>query len=191
MVDKRLLSGAFLSLLLSSTLLLTFCSTAPVHATASWNVQTVDVNGYGGNGYCPVILDSGGTPHIAYTDAYVYYNEDAVNDYLTGSVMHARWNSSLGGFSTQKIARPGVVTDIALDAQDNPQILYRIGFQEFFQWNTESLKYASWTGSNWDIQTVNKNYTVYASLALDSSGNPNAAYSDSKSVKYASRNGSI
>ncbi len=67
-----------LSLLLSSMLLATFWSATPVHATPSWIVLTVDVNAYGyGNGYSPIVLDSNNIPHIAYTDAYTYYDGGA------------------------------------------------------------------------------------------------------------------
>ena len=178
MVNKRSLSGAFLNLLLSSTLLLAFYSTSPVHAATSWNVQTVHTRAAGqGNGYCPIVLDSNNVPSIAYTG----YD----------SMMYARWNSSLGGFSTQKITI-GIATDMALDTNNNPNILceaFRADVKHA-SWSDASVMYASWTGSNWDIQTVNKNYTVYASLALDSAGNPHAAYSTGKALMYASRSGS-
>ncbi len=168
---RRLRDYGLMSIPLAFLILLVSCLTVPVQAATSWNVQTVDANGAGvGNGYCPIKLDSGGTPHIAYSD-------DVEGGFLA---MHARWNGS--GWSTQEIAS-GYVTDIALDAHNNPHILYETGVYG-------GLMYAVWTGSNWGIQTVSTNRTVYASLALDSSGNPHAAYSDGTSVKYASRNNS-
>jgi hypothetical protein len=178
-MNKKLLPGALLSLLLASSLLLAFCSITPAHAAVSWNVQIVDVNGLGiGNGYFPIVLDSNSIPHIAYTDAHIYDNDGST--IIGGSVMYAVWNGS--SWSTQEIAF-GDVTDMVLDADSNPHILYT-GIED-------RLMYASWTGSNWDIQTVGATkYLVYASLALDSAGNPHAAYSDGTAVKYASRNGS-
>ena len=173
MVNKKSLLSASLSLFLSSTLLLTFCSTAPAHAEQSWNVQTIDVNGAGmGNGYCPIILDWGGTPLIAYTG----YDPP----YQYGIVKYARWNGS--GWSIQEVDSFAHAFDLMLDANGNPHILYGLA----------DLKYASWTGFEWTSQTVDEtgsNY-VYGSLALDSFGNPHAAYSDGEALKYASRNGS-
>ncbi len=170
-MNKKSLLSAFLSLLLSSMLLVTYCSATPAHAAASWNVQTVDADAAGtGNGYCPIAVDSNNNPHIAYTNLQG-------NDFL---VMYAAWTGS--GWNKQEIAN-GFATDFALDNNNNPHILYETGVYG-------GLMYASWTGLKWDIQTVNTNRTVYASLALDSSGNPHAAYSDGTSVKYASRNGS-
>jgi hypothetical protein len=179
MIKKRLLSGAFLSLLLSSTLLLAFCQSAPARAAASWNVQTVDSNaaGIGSNGYCPIVVDSNNMPSIAYTGA--------------DGVMYATWNSSLGGFSTQRIAI-GYAIDMALDANNNPSVLceaFRAGVKPS-SLTDASLMYASWTGLNWTIQTVDPAYTVYAALALDSQGNPHAAYSSGRTLIYASRSGS-
>jgi len=171
-VKKSLLSAS-LSLFLSSILLLTFCSTAPVHAAASWNVQTVDTRVAGvGNGYCPIVVDSNNMPSIAYTDRNM---QDGL------SVMYARWNSSYAGLITQRIA-PGYATDMILDAHDNPNILYRV--------IRGGLWYASWTGLNWTIQTVDTTTPVYAALALDSHDNPHAAYSTGQTLKYASRSGS-
>jgi len=49
--------------------------------------------------------------------------------------------------------------------------------------------YASWTGSNWTMQTVDPQGNL-ASLALDSAGNPHIAYCDGNLLKYASWTGS-
>jgi len=166
---KRVRGYGFLSMLLAF-LLLAFFSATPVHAAASWNVQTVDTRVAGvGNGYCPIVVDSNNVPSIVYTGY----------DFM----MYARWDSSLGGFSTQQTTTGGIVTDMALDTHDNPHILYETGIHG-------GLMYASWTGLKWDTQTVSTNHTVYASLAFDSAGNPHAAYSTGKALMYASRSGS-
>lgn len=167
-MNKKSLLKAFLSLFLSFMLLLAFCSTAPVHAAASWNVQTVDTTGgRGSNGYCPIIVDSNDNPSIAYAGI--------------GSMKYAKWDSSLGGFSIQRITvATGPPTDVALDATNDPNILYSDG----------GVGYASWTGLNWTIQTVDTAWVTYAALALDSAGNPHAAYYSGQALTYASRSGS-
>ena len=58
------------------------------------------------------------------------------------------------------------------------------------------LMYASWTGSNWDIQAVNVDsadtLNRFSSLVLDSNDNPHISYTDltSEKLKYASNTGS-
>ena len=150
-------------------LLLALFSTAPAHAQQSWIVQTVGTAaGRGSNGYCPIAVDQGNTPHIAYTDL------EADNSF---SVRYARWNSALNGFSTQKLAR-GYATDITLDSFGDPVILCGSG----------GLQYVTWNGAGWDFQKVDDgNYGV---IALDSHGNPHAAYTTGQTLKYASSSGS-
>jgi hypothetical protein len=164
---------AFLSILLVSMLLLTYCLTVPVHASPTWTVQTLDTNTPDLNDHCPIVLDSNGTPHIAYTS----------ND--LGGVVYASWNGS--SWNTEKVTG-GTVIDLALDSNNNPHILYDGGIN--------GLMYASRSGSNWTSQTVDKNggskpgSLTFGSLALDSSGNPRIAYSEGDQVMYASWSGS-
>jgi hypothetical protein len=163
---------AFLSILVVSVLLLTFCLTAPVQASSTWAIQTLDTNTPDLNGYCPIVLDSNGTPHIAYTS----------ND--LGGVVYASWNDS--NWNAEKVTA-GTVLDLALDSSNNPHILYDGGIN--------GLMYASRSGSNWTTQTVDKNggskpgSLTFGSLALDSSGNPHIAYTESDQVEYASWTG--
>jgi hypothetical protein len=161
-VNKKSPLSAFLSLLLLSTLLVTFLA-APAHAAPSWNVQIVDEDASGiGNGYCPIAVDSNNNPHIAYSGS--------------PEARYASWNSS--DWNIQQIPSYAFVHDLALDANGNPHI------------TLGSLAYGTWNGSDWDFQTVTTDYTVYSSLALDSSGNPHVAYITGDKLKYASRNGS-
>jgi hypothetical protein len=120
--------------LVLSTLLSFSCSALPVLAALSWTVQTVDENG--GGIYCPIVLDSNNTTHIAYASL--------VNE--TFFVKYASWNGS--GFSTQTIGVGQGVYNLVLDSNDNPHILYNNPY------GGNHLIYASVSGTNWNIQTV-------------------------------------
>ncbi|HNB54421.1 MAG TPA: hypothetical protein PK530_20915, partial [Anaerolineales bacterium] len=68
---------------------------------------------------------------------------------------------------------------LRIDTADRPRVVY----------GGDGLYYATWTGSAWDIKTVDTSPGVghYASLALDSSNQAYIAYYDavSKDLKYA------
>jgi hypothetical protein len=73
-------------------------------------------------------------------------------------------------------------SSLALDAGGNPRISY-------YDNTNHDLKYASWNGSAWIIQTVDSpgDVGMYSSLALDAGGNPHISYYDNtnKHLKYA------
>ena len=75
-----------------------------------------------------------------------------------------------------------------MDTNGNPHILY-------VRYEQNGLEYASWTGSNWNTQTIDPNATLsnngFGTLALDSEGNPHIAFTDGSTLYYASWNESI
>ncbi|UCD85029.1 MAG: hypothetical protein JSU92_02245 [Deltaproteobacteria bacterium] len=64
----------------------------------------------------------------------------------------------------------------------------------YYDMGNSNLKYASWTGTNWDIQTVDDTGSVglYTSLALDKNGYPRISYYDvgNGDLRYAVWDGS-
>ena len=178
-MKKKALLSVFLSLLLSSTLFVTFCSAVPTHATTSWNIQTVYKSAYISNRF--IAIDSINNPHIVYN----YGNEDI--QYLA----YASWNGT--GWNTQTISPWYYSLDFAIDAQNNPHILCfsYVGYSKI-----SGLTYASWNGSNWTLELVDDQPTYVGSLAFDSSDNPQIAYitninsEGSGTLKYANWTGS-
>lgn len=74
---------------------------------------------------------------------------------------------------------------LALDAAGNPHIAYLLS-------SAYGLKYASWTGMHWEIETVDLDTTLWSysvSLAIDPVGRPHIAYEGSanRQLKYAYR----
>jgi len=128
---------------------------------SSWDIRTVDFGG--GFINTSIVLDLDGNPHIAY----------AVSTQL---LRHAKWTGSL--WNIEDVDGPGTVgvgsskwVSMAIDSNNNPRIAYR-GESD------QSLRYARFTGSFWDIQTVDSigDTGHYASLKLDISDNPQIAY---------------
>jgi hypothetical protein len=165
----------FFSLFLASALLLSFCLVIQAHAASAWAIQTVSK---GANGTTvSIVLDSNGTPHIAYSE----YTNGSYRS-LTFDLTYAVWNDS--AWKIQTLDSQGYTTQssLALDSFDNPHICYLyeppVG--------TSYLMYTNWTGSNWATQTIDEvveESTV--SLALDSNNNPHISYSKGNNLMYA------
>jgi hypothetical protein len=161
---------------------------------SAWGDEVVDdVPG----GSVSIALDSQGNPHISYATAEVG----------TGSLHYA---SRMGGVWGTETVDPADVSDcsLALDSQNRPHISYHVGIGGFSDsadiivdhttTTTGILKYAYWTGTAWDIQTVDQETATitgtsipipvadstffilgpgkWCSLALDSDDLPHISY---------------
>ncbi len=151
----------------------------------SWNIQTID------SSESPIFysmaLDSNGNPHVAY---FTYHSaQNNVNGSETEDLKYAVWNGS--SWNIQTIDRVNVFVDagtpsIVLDSKNYPHILYdeSVVFKYYNQytWNnlsfysTDNIKYASWTGKSWQIQTVVSNSTENGNLVLNSNQQPSFYY---------------
>jgi hypothetical protein len=149
------------------------------NTTGTWTTEIAFDGSLSYDGYYlmdrALALDSNDYAHIAYRQA---------NDYL-GS---AHYNGT--GWVTEDVDYDGTTgmyyTSVAVDASDHPHIAYYDG-------NNYDLKYATWDGAAWDIQTVDSDGSTgyYTSIALDASGNPHIAYyrSTNSELAYATWDG--
>ena len=142
----------------------------------TWVCQTIDPTG--GGRHASLALDSHGFPHITY--------------YGSSSLKYASWNGTVW---TTQIIDPGVMYNVSIgyysslqiDSHDNPQVSYD-------DKTNGLMKYASWDGSQWNIQTVDSGDTRTSdtdnSLAIDSHDSPHISYLFNSNLKYAQRTSS-
>jgi PKD repeat protein len=147
----------------------------------SWEIQTVYSEARTGS-LTSIALDSSDRPHIS------YFNSDNLD------LMYARWTGS--SWETQTVDSEGSVgwgTVMALDSSDCPHIIYT---EEIYTGEPplnydSNLKYARWTGSSWEIQTVGSEGRGLKDLVLDSFDCPHISYSSAKNdLMYARWTGS-
>ena len=159
-------------------LLSSWCSLSKGLTDIEWTHQMLD-----GAGQCTSIaLDSSDTPYISYFEL-------GINGGLKCAIMFGnKWDYQI---VDPKVEFRGKWSSIAIDSADKPHIAY-IYYRNWTQGlDKTSLKYASWTGSTWNIQTIDlSDNLTRVSLCLDSEDNPCLSYSDQTSLKYASWTGS-
>ncbi len=134
----------------------------------SWTTEVLDENGF----WSSIAIDSQDSPHVT------YFNGSGLQyAFFDGST----WTKeTVDGTCLNGLSRPF----IALDNNAHPRIVYSGQLTD----TNGPLKYASFDGSSWNIQTIDAE--GYAgSISLDSSGNPNIAYSNATALKYAYFNG--
>jgi hypothetical protein len=152
-------------------------SSAPANSSSAWGIKTIDYRGAGVYEFNSplVVLDSNDKPHVAYSK-FIDWDKS-----FTRFVVYASWNGL--DWSTQAIG-VGTPYSLVLDDNNTPHLLYGcIAYATFngTNWVTQhienfgnfgaialdssgkphvaytkgkAVKYASQTGSHWDIQTV-------------------------------------
>lgn len=160
---------------------------------ASWNGSAWETQTLESGEFPSLVLDSFNNPSICYI-----YSTQRSSYLKCTSWTGSNWNnqtvdlSYVGSFSSG-------INSLAMDSNNNPHIIY----SEQSDLNT-TLKYASWTGSNWSIQTIDSespSSDFYgASISLDSNNYPHVVYGEGNmiygtafnnesNVKYAEWNG--
>jgi hypothetical protein len=136
----------------------------------NWDIQTVDsLVDYSVNALISpmsLALDDTGNPHICY-----------IGD--TG-LKYASWNGT--NWNTQTVAQNGGGGSLVFDVNG----IAHICFTDHSDMGNWEIKYASWAGNEWNIQNITNGTSNTRSLAIDSKGNANIAYSPSydNSIMY-------
>jgi hypothetical protein len=152
------------------------------------NIKEVGVSAVAGDS---MVLDSKGTLHEISADN-VYFEG---NNSYAAHLYYTTW-TALGKSvqilmevnSTAKVAYQSLHPEaIVIDTKGNPHIifteehetvLYPLSFPPSFM-ATNTIKYMTWTGSNWTVQTLayNEGYrSVIGNMVLDSKGQPRLCY---------------
>jgi hypothetical protein len=112
-------------------------------------------------GQVSLVVDEQDVPHIS------------LPDYHIGRPLYLRQDGPV--FTIRKVdevaGRYDEYTSLALDGASNPHLVY-------YASNTYDLKYAAWTGSDWEIHMVEETGQVgrHSSLALDDNDLPHISY---------------
>ncbi len=148
----------------------------------SWNIETVD-SGYRHTGsFSSIALDSNDRPHIGYFGI-------TVGDLKYAKFIDNEWEIQ----TVDSCGTVGRHVSLALDSDDNPHMSYHHQY-EYYDGGvntTNDLKYARWTGSQWELETVDGpgNVGYHTSIALDSDDYPHISYESNNTLKYAKWNG--
>jgi hypothetical protein len=136
---------------------------------SSWDLMIADLYGETGQ-YSSLALDSAGRPHIA------YYADDGDN--LKYTILDGSWQDTV----IDSVDAVGLYPSIALDSAGRPYISY-------YDVTRRSLKFAYWTGSNWNIQVADAlgDVGLYSSLVINASDLPMISYYDATNgdLKFA------
>jgi hypothetical protein len=150
-------------------------------STRAWNIETVDDPGMTGS-YPSIDIDSKDCPHISYYDPF------------KRDLKYIKWTGT--SWSIQTLDTEGWVgwqTSLKIDSKDNPHISYND--YDPVTW-VNRLNYANWTGTKWNIETVDIIGTGFgsrdsSSIAIDSNNYPYISYYNSTydDLRYARWNG--
>jgi hypothetical protein len=132
---------------------------------SGWSIELVLVN-YNFSGCWNMVLDSKGYPHFLATLPQLRTQ--------FSKILYISWDGST--WNTQTVVSEADLDNrgfLALDVQDNPNIVYSTRDNEVI--------YTYWTGADWKNQTVPTGNLVYVIdgpcyLALDSNGNPHISF---------------
>jgi len=127
--------------------------------------STTKVEGKGAGTYVSLAVDAAGQPHFAYNSPY----EDGLH--------YATWDGKKWRRQIIDTEHINYYTSIKLDKDGHPRISYYLYHAPDRSYLLH-LKFASFDGQQWTIETVDKRTETgkFNSLALDASGRPHIAY---------------
>jgi hypothetical protein len=144
----------------------------------AWTARTIDGDGFlGDTGYDPsLVLDSSGNPHIAYT------NGKHFTDLMYAASNGSSWTLTRIDTGGGRTTSTGIEPSVSLDSHGFPHISY-------YDSSNADLRYASWNGTGWELETVDSINDVgrQSSLAIDAHDQPFISYYDVtlQELKYA------
>ena len=150
----------------------------------TWSIENVTAKPSGGR-MNSLAIDSSGTPSISYYDIY--------SGPVQGSLRYATrtpegiWENTIVDGNILNLHNVGMWNSIALDSQGNPHISYNAN-----NGGGGILKYASWNGTAWTIETVSDLKSASSKLLLDKANSPIIVYQDvtTGNFEYAYKEGS-
>jgi hypothetical protein len=155
-----------------------------------WNFNNIGVSEFANN---TMLLDSSGKLHAIYVNTtyldeshqnstiFLQYNTWTNTSQITQTLEKAK-SSPTSRFSIESLS-------IALDSTGKPQIIFKEKRETALK--TEiTVKYAKWTGSDWNIQTIGSLDAVY-NFCLDTRDQPHLCYFYKDLLHYAYLNGTI
>ena len=153
----------------------------------TWSRELVNTTGSMGT-YNSLDVDSWGVPHIS---SMAFEFEGSHGEVVYARRDAAAWRVSTVANAVDAAGTAAVYTSLALDSGGKPHISYHYNEEGGAEGD---LKYARWSGSRWEVGTVDSqgNTGLHNSLALDSAGRAHISYLDATAdtLKYASWTGS-
>lgn len=152
---------------------------------ANWEFMTIDSVGLSTD--INLVLDSNDRPHITYCDGNAPYH-------LKYAVLE---NNSFNSITVDPDIAAGIYSSLAIDCNNRPHIAYYDITNSTYYDDTNTLrldtatgilKYARFTGADWEILTVNSQKAGFdMSLVLDGNDQPHISYYDlvNHDLKYA------
>jgi len=145
-----------------------------------WKTKTVESSDSSMGKENSLAIDSSDNPHVSYEGN----SEDSIFIVKYAKRLNNTWN-------TETVEeRDSVCPCLALDSSDKSHI-------SFMDYENLLLKYATWTGEKWNIQTIDptRGAGLYSSLVLDSGDDAHILYlkpiKNNEVIKYATWTGDM
>jgi hypothetical protein len=149
------------------------------HGDHQWYKTSVDKNGNGT--YISLAVDAEDRPHFAY------------NSHTESGLHYAFWDGKKWHKQLIDPEHTAYFTSIQVDAQGHPGISYYLYHASDNRTQIMHLKYASFDGQTWSIQTADQRHATgkFNSLSLDAAGRPHISYTQHTTgdLLYASWDG--